>query len=144
VPLSVLMFIGTSPGELDSIPAEITEKLAAATLKLLRAVSDEPQATLIYDRVDALATRSEEVTRWPSSTVRGSVLKHSRRILIQHKTAGLLRASADLSEALSAQGTALHCFVKTMWQPPRVTRAISNVRIHGDVCTLRALPRARP
>ena len=47
VPLSVLMFIGTSQGELDSIPAEITEKLAAATLKLLRAVSDEPQATLI-------------------------------------------------------------------------------------------------
>lgn len=47
VPLSVLMFIGTSPGELDSIPVEITEKLAAATLKLLRAVSDEPQATLI-------------------------------------------------------------------------------------------------
>jgi len=47
VPLSVLMFIGTSPGELDSIPVEITEKLAAVTLKLLRAVSDEPQATLI-------------------------------------------------------------------------------------------------
>lgn len=47
VPLSVLMFIGTSPGELESIPAEITEKLAAATMKLLSAVSDEPQATLI-------------------------------------------------------------------------------------------------
>jgi transcriptional regulator with XRE-family HTH domain len=47
VPLSVLVFIGTSPGELDSIPSEITEKLAAATMKLLSAVSDEPQATLI-------------------------------------------------------------------------------------------------
>jgi hypothetical protein len=47
VPLSLLMFIGTSQGELESIPAEITEKLAAATLRLLSAVSDERQATLI-------------------------------------------------------------------------------------------------
>ena len=47
VPLSVLMFIGTSQGELESIPAEITEKLAAATLKLLSAVPDDPQSRLI-------------------------------------------------------------------------------------------------
>ncbi len=47
LPLSVLMFVGTSQGELDSIPAEITEKLAAATFKMLRAVPDEPQALLL-------------------------------------------------------------------------------------------------
>jgi transcriptional regulator with XRE-family HTH domain len=47
MPLSLLMFVGTSQGELDSIPAEITEKLAAATLRLLSAVSDERQSTLI-------------------------------------------------------------------------------------------------
>lgn len=47
VPLSVLMFIGASQGELDAIPAEITEKLAAAALKMLCAVSDERQASLI-------------------------------------------------------------------------------------------------
>jgi transcriptional regulator with XRE-family HTH domain len=47
IPLSVLVFIGTSPGELDSIPAEITEKLAAATMKLLSATLDERQAALI-------------------------------------------------------------------------------------------------
>ncbi len=47
VPLSVLMFVGTSQGELVSIPAEITEKLAAATFKLLSAVPDEPQASLL-------------------------------------------------------------------------------------------------
>jgi transcriptional regulator with XRE-family HTH domain len=47
MPLSLLMFIGTSQGELESIPPEITEKLAAATLRLLSAVSDERQSTLI-------------------------------------------------------------------------------------------------
>lgn len=47
VPLSVLMFVGTSPGELDSIPAEITEKLAAATFKLLSGVPDHPQVSLL-------------------------------------------------------------------------------------------------
>jgi len=47
VPLSILVFVGTSPGELESIPTEITEKLAAATLRLLSEVSDVRQATLI-------------------------------------------------------------------------------------------------
>ncbi len=47
LPLSVLMFVGTSQGELESIPAEITEKLAAAAFKLLSAVPDEPQASLL-------------------------------------------------------------------------------------------------
>jgi transcriptional regulator with XRE-family HTH domain len=47
MPLSLLMFVGTSQGELDSIPAEITEKLAAATLRLLSADSDERQSKLI-------------------------------------------------------------------------------------------------
>jgi hypothetical protein len=47
VPLSILVFVGTSPSELDSIPTEITEKLAAATFRLLSEVADVRQATLI-------------------------------------------------------------------------------------------------
>ena len=47
IPLSVLVFIGTSQGELDAIPAEISEKLAAAALKMLSAVSDDRQPSLI-------------------------------------------------------------------------------------------------
>ncbi len=47
MPLSLLMFIGTSQGELESIPAEITEKLAAATLRLLSTVPNERQSNLI-------------------------------------------------------------------------------------------------
>ena len=48
VPLSVLLFVGTSPAELESISPEIAEKLAAATMKLLQAtVPDEPQASLL-------------------------------------------------------------------------------------------------
>lgn len=47
VPLSVLIFLGTSPSEIESISPEITEKLAAATMKLLRATADEPQASLL-------------------------------------------------------------------------------------------------
>ena len=47
VPLSLLVFIGTSPGELETIPTEITEKLAAATFRLLSQVADARQATLI-------------------------------------------------------------------------------------------------
>lgn len=47
VPLSVLIFVGTTPAEFDSLPAEIAEKLAAATLKLLQASADEPQPSLL-------------------------------------------------------------------------------------------------
>jgi transcriptional regulator with XRE-family HTH domain len=47
MPLSLLMFIGTSQGELAAISPEITEKLAAATLRLLNAVSDGRQSSLI-------------------------------------------------------------------------------------------------
>jgi transcriptional regulator with XRE-family HTH domain len=47
VPLSLLLFIGASQGELDSIPSEITEKLSAAALKILREVPSGPQGTLI-------------------------------------------------------------------------------------------------
>jgi transcriptional regulator with XRE-family HTH domain len=36
VPLSVLIFVGTPPAELESLSPEIAEKLAAATMKLLR------------------------------------------------------------------------------------------------------------
>jgi transcriptional regulator with XRE-family HTH domain len=41
VPLSVLVFIGAGPKELESLSPEIAEKLSAATLKLLRAASDD-------------------------------------------------------------------------------------------------------
>jgi len=47
LPLSVLLFVGTAQGELDSIPIEITEKLAAATLKLLNSAADGPQGSLL-------------------------------------------------------------------------------------------------
>lgn len=48
VPLSVMVFIGTSTAELESLSPEIAEKLAAATLKLLQAAAaDEPQSSLL-------------------------------------------------------------------------------------------------
>jgi transcriptional regulator with XRE-family HTH domain len=48
LPLSVLLFIGTTPTELELLPPEIAEKLAAATLKLLQATAaDEPQPSLL-------------------------------------------------------------------------------------------------
>jgi transcriptional regulator with XRE-family HTH domain len=45
VPLSVLVFIGTAPAELETLSPEIVEKLSAATMKLLRATSDAFPAT---------------------------------------------------------------------------------------------------
>lgn len=53
VPLSVLVFLGTAPAELETLSPEIVEKLSAATMKLLRASSeafpstDEAQRTLL-------------------------------------------------------------------------------------------------
>lgn len=48
VPLSVMVFIGTSTAELESLSPEIAEKLAAATMKLLQASSaDESQPSLL-------------------------------------------------------------------------------------------------
>jgi transcriptional regulator with XRE-family HTH domain len=48
VPLSVMVFIGTSTAELESLSPEIAEKLAAATMKLLRASNaDESQPSLL-------------------------------------------------------------------------------------------------
>jgi len=48
VPLSVLVFVGTTPAELESLSPDFTEKLAAATMKLLQAVTpDEPQSSLL-------------------------------------------------------------------------------------------------
>jgi len=48
VPLSVMVFIGTSTAELESLSPEIAEKLAAATMKLLQASSaDESQRSLL-------------------------------------------------------------------------------------------------
>lgn len=47
IPLSVLIFVANDPSEIESIPAELSEKLSAATLKLLRATADDPQPRLI-------------------------------------------------------------------------------------------------
>jgi transcriptional regulator with XRE-family HTH domain len=48
VPLSVMVFIGTSTAELESLSPEIAEKLAAATMKLLQASSpDVSQPSLL-------------------------------------------------------------------------------------------------
>jgi transcriptional regulator with XRE-family HTH domain len=48
VPLSVLIFVGTPPAELESLSIEIAEKLAAATMKLLRdAEPNESQQSLV-------------------------------------------------------------------------------------------------
>lgn len=40
VPLSVLIFVATDQSDIDSMPTEVSEKLSAATLKLLRATED--------------------------------------------------------------------------------------------------------
>lgn len=48
VPLSVLVFVGTDPSELGPLSQDVAEKLAAATLNLLRAGAvNEPQSSLI-------------------------------------------------------------------------------------------------
>lgn len=48
VPLNVLVFVGTTPSELESLTPDITEKLAAATMKLLHAAAtDEPQSSFL-------------------------------------------------------------------------------------------------
>jgi transcriptional regulator with XRE-family HTH domain len=47
VPLSLLIFIATDPSEIQGLPTEITEKLAAATMNLLRAARDENQHSLL-------------------------------------------------------------------------------------------------
>jgi transcriptional regulator with XRE-family HTH domain len=47
VPLSILVFLGTAPEELESLSPGIAEKLAGATVRLLRAASDEPQTPLL-------------------------------------------------------------------------------------------------
>jgi len=48
IPLSVLIFVGTPPTELESLSPEVSEKLAAATMKLLRDMkTNEPQRSLV-------------------------------------------------------------------------------------------------
>jgi transcriptional regulator with XRE-family HTH domain len=47
MPLSVLVFIASSPSDNEGIPAEIREKLSAATLKLLMASTNDAQPPLI-------------------------------------------------------------------------------------------------
>lgn len=47
VPLNILVFLGTAPEELESLSPGIAEKLAGATVRLLKASQDEPQASLL-------------------------------------------------------------------------------------------------
>ena len=48
VPLSVLIFIGTEPTDLDGFTDDLHEKLSAAALKLLQAPPDDgPQRSLL-------------------------------------------------------------------------------------------------
>ncbi len=53
VPLSLLLFLGSTPAELESLSPEVCEKLAAATLKALR-------LTLHADPVHITAARAPE------------------------------------------------------------------------------------
>jgi transcriptional regulator with XRE-family HTH domain len=49
VPMSVLIFVGTEPSDVQGFTDEMHEKLAAATLKLLRIPDDDdgPQRALV-------------------------------------------------------------------------------------------------
>ena len=47
LPLSILLFLGTAPEELESVAPGVVEKLAGATMRLLKASQDEPQASLL-------------------------------------------------------------------------------------------------
>lgn len=47
IPLNILVFLGTAPEELESLSPGIAEKLAGATVRLLKASQDEPQASLL-------------------------------------------------------------------------------------------------
>lgn len=47
VPLSLLIFVATDPSEIQGLTPEISEKLSAATLKLLMATRNEDQRSLI-------------------------------------------------------------------------------------------------
>lgn len=47
IPLSILIFLGTAPEELESVSPGIAEKLAGATVRLLKASQDDPQASLL-------------------------------------------------------------------------------------------------
>jgi transcriptional regulator with XRE-family HTH domain len=47
IPLSLLIFIATDPSEIQGLPTEVTEKLSAATINLLRAARDENQHSLL-------------------------------------------------------------------------------------------------
>jgi transcriptional regulator with XRE-family HTH domain len=47
IPLSLLIFIATDPSEIHGLPTEITEKLSAVTINLLRVARDENQQSLL-------------------------------------------------------------------------------------------------
>lgn len=47
VPLSLLVFVATDPSEIQGLPPEISEKLAAATLNLLMAARNDAQRSLV-------------------------------------------------------------------------------------------------
>jgi transcriptional regulator with XRE-family HTH domain len=45
MPLSVLMFVGSDPSEIDGLPPELHEKLAAAAMKLLAVRRDDEKSS---------------------------------------------------------------------------------------------------
>jgi transcriptional regulator with XRE-family HTH domain len=47
VPLSLLVFIATDPSEIEGLPAELTEKLSAATMNLFRVARNDSQRSLL-------------------------------------------------------------------------------------------------
>lgn len=47
VPLSLLIFVATDASEIQGLPTEVTEKLSAVTMNLLRAVRNEHQQSLL-------------------------------------------------------------------------------------------------
>ncbi len=47
VPLSLLVFVATDPSEIQGLPAEVSEKLSAATMNLLMAARDDAQRSLL-------------------------------------------------------------------------------------------------
>lgn len=47
IPVSVLLFVAAEPGEVERLSAELHEKLAAATMRLLQASHDDEQRPLL-------------------------------------------------------------------------------------------------